>query len=266
MLEGKTILIGKEPGNGRLMIAVRGPGVAKTATIGAIGCVPASVSRCKPAEDAGHCLLTIDQNSVMTLTNLKPQNVTYVNGMEIMTKRVTSDSNIMLGKDRYAINLDAILDVAKKLVGQASGQAQGSQMEEVSIKHLRSVWEKYDSTLLDLQINQQKKANQQRLQGILSMSGMFLAILPSVTKWDLPEWVQSIRVIFIVAALGLAFYFFITGSRIKDSFLWKKRELDQALIKDYVCPKCGHYMGTQPYQVLSQNKKCPYCGCKYSEK
>ncbi len=260
MLEGKTILIGKEPGNGRLLIAVKNGGSIRTGIIGEIGCVPNSVSRCKPAEDIGHCKLTIDQNSVMTLTNLKPQNVTYVNGTEIMIKHITVDSKISLGADKYVINLNTILEVAKKLVGQG--------LVEVSIKHLKAVWEKYDSSLLKLQIEQQKKANQQRLQGIISMSGMLLAILPSATNWELPEWTQGLRVVFIIIAIGLGFYFFIMGSKVKDSFLWKKRELDQKFIRDYVCPnkECKHFMGTQPYTILSQNKKCPYCGCKYSEK
>ena len=271
MLEGKTILIGKEPGQGRLLIVVKDGSNIKSAVIGGIGCVPGSVSRCKPAEDVGHCKLTIDQNSVMTLTNLKPQNVTYVNDMEIMSKHVTADSNVSLGKDRYAINIQSILEIAGKLVAQNQGQAQsyGQQKQvEVSIKHLKAIWDKYDTTLLNLQIEQQKKANQQRLQGIVSMSGMLLAILPSATSWDLPEWIQGLRVVFIIAALGLGFYFFIMGSKVKDSFLWKKRELDQKFMKDYVCPnkECNHFMGTQPYVILSQNKKCPYCGCKYSEK
>lgn len=269
MLEGKTIFIGKEPGNGRLLIAVKGGGNVKTAIIGEIGCVPSSVSRCKPTEDVGHCKLTIDNNLNMTLTNLKPQNVTYVNDIEIMSKRVTIDSNVSLGKDKYVISLNNILEIARKLVGQSQGQAQGQQKQvEVSIKHLKAVWDKYDTTLLNLQIEQQKKANQQRLQGVVSMSGMLLAILPSVTNWDLPEWIQGLRIIFMITALGLGLYFFIMGSKVKDSFLWKKRELDQKFMRDYVCPnkECKHYMGAQPYIVLSQNKKCQFCGCKYSEK
>lgn len=269
MLEGKSILIGKEPGNGRLLIAVKSAGSIKTAIIGEIGCVPGSVSRCKPAEDVGHCKLTIDQNSVMTLTNLKAQNITYVNDTEIMTKRVTADSKVSLGKDKYVISLNNILEIARKLVGQSQGQAQVQQKQvEVSIKHLKAVWDKYDTTLLNLQIEQQKKQNQQRLQGVLSMSGVLLAVLPSVTNWDLPEWIQVLRVVFMIVALGIGLYFFIMGSKVKDSFLWKKRELDQKFMRDYVCPnkECKHYMGAQPYIVLSQNKKCQYCGCKYSEK
>lgn len=263
MLEGKTILIGKEPGQGRLLIAVNDGANVKSAVIGDIGSVPGSVSRCKPSEGVGHCSITVDTNSVMILVNLKPQNVTYVNDTEIQKKRITADSRVTLGKDRYVLNVHSIIETAKRLAGQ------GQKHPEVSIKHLKDVWDKYDSALLNLQIEQQKKANQQRLQGIISMSGMLLAILPSaVPELELPDAVQVLRVGCIFVALGLALYFFIKGSKIKDSFLWKNRELEQKFMDDYVCPNrdCRHFMGKVPYKILSQNKKCPYCGCGYSEK
>lgn len=254
MLKGTTLLIGKEPGNGRLLISITGNGFKKTVTLGEYGSVPDSVSRCKPEEGVGHCKISIDENSKMTLTNLKIKNVTYVDNMEVSTKHIDGNSKVSLGQDRYALNIKAILDLAEKTIPQ--------QAKELSIKHLEAIWDIYDQALEKLQIEQQKKANQQRLQGILSMSGMLFALLP------FPDSVRILRVIFIVAALGLAIFFFIKGSNVKDSFIFKKKELDKQFIKDYVCPnsECHHFMGTQPYMILRQNKKCPYCGCKYSDK
>lgn len=262
MLKNKTILIGKEPGNGRLLIAVQGAGRVKVATLGEVGCVPNSVSRCKPAEDIAHCKITIGPDSVMTLANLKPQNVTFVNGTEIITKRITPDSSVSLGKDHYAVNLNTVLETAKKLVAQDPNP----KPVEVSIKHLKAVWNHYDTKLLNLQIEQQKRANQQRLQGILSQLGTLCLIIPSVIpQIPIPN---EVRAIVIVCAIGMSIYFFYKNSKTEDSFVIKKRELDQKLMNDYVCPNkdCNHYMGAQPYKILSQNKKCPYCGCKYSEK
>ena len=34
----------------------------------------------------------------------------------------------------------------------------------------------------------------------------------------------------------------------------------------YVCPKCGHFMGNQPYDILAQGKACPYCRAQFKAK
>ena len=87
-LKGKTILVGKEPGNGRLFVSVKINGQPKTAAIGEMNSVPNSVSRCKPAENTAHCKIEVDATGNLIVTNLKPQNVTYVNGAEIVSKKV----------------------------------------------------------------------------------------------------------------------------------------------------------------------------------
>ena len=33
----------------------------------------------------------------------------------------------------------------------------------------------------------------------------------------------------------------------------------------YVCPKCGHFMGFQDYDILTQSDACPYCKTKYQK-
>ena len=259
MLEGKTIFIGKEPGNGRLLIAVKEGGNVKTAIIGEIGCVPSSVSRCKPAEDVGHCKLTIDQNSVMTLTNLKAQNVTYVNDTEIIAKRVTADSKVSLGKDKYVISLNNILEIAKKLVGQSREQAHGQQKQiEVSIKPLKKVYYDYKQQSKAIKIRQKNI-------GILASVPMAFSMLGGLTAACLPE-IRSYAVIFT----GIAFMVLIVGlyMRITDKSMDEQEKLTEKFQNTYVCPnpECRHYVGNQDYNILRQNKKCPYCGCKYSEK
>ena len=78
-LRGKTILIGKEPGNGRLLISVNIKGQVKNTTLGEMGCVPSCVSRCIPSDGVAHCKIDIDISGNITLTNAKPQNTTCVN-------------------------------------------------------------------------------------------------------------------------------------------------------------------------------------------
>ena len=84
-LKGKTIYIGKEQEHGRLIVAVQG--YNETAQLGSPGSVPKSVSRCMPSEGVAHAKISVDPNGDMTLVNMKQQNVTYVNGAEIVPSR-----------------------------------------------------------------------------------------------------------------------------------------------------------------------------------
>lgn len=245
MLEGKTILIGKEPGSGRLLVAVKGVG---TVTIGPDGCVPASVSRCKPAEDAGHCRLSIDQNSVMTLTNLKPQNVTYVNGMEIITKRVTADSNITLGKDRYAVDLNTVLEAARKLVKQKK------PTEALSIKHLEEVWNAYEHMMEEIAEKQRKRARYRILPILLSSASTTISALIAHFFGVQTLWV-SIPISVLITII------YVISFMAKDTSMEDKNKANDYLIENYVCPHadCKHFLGYSKYKIIRQNKICPYC-------
>ena len=116
VLKGKTILVGKEPRNGRLFVSVKVKGQPKTAAIGEMNSVPNSVSRCKPAEDTAHCKIEVDNSGNVIVSNLKPQNVTYVNGVEIVSKSVKPNGFIELGKDRFSVGVSTILETASKIV------------------------------------------------------------------------------------------------------------------------------------------------------
>ena len=150
-LKGKTILVGKEPGNGRLFVSVKINGQPKTAAYGEMNSVPNSVSRCKPAENTAHCKIEIDTTGNLIVTNLKPQNVTYVNGAEIVSKRVKPDGMLELGKDRYLVSVSTILETASKIVAKVS-PTPPPPPEEYSIKHLQKVWDDYNNGLRDIKI------------------------------------------------------------------------------------------------------------------
>ena len=57
-LKGKNILIGKEPGAGRLLVAIEG--TQFNTAIGPANSVPATVSRCMPAQGTAHARISID--------------------------------------------------------------------------------------------------------------------------------------------------------------------------------------------------------------
>ena len=107
--------------------------------------VPNSVSRLKPDEYTAHCRIGI-KGSKITITNLNPNNVTYVDGEPVKSAVIDNTNIVCLGVDQFRLDVRYLL---KKL----------GYVAPVSIKHLRKVWDRYDSQLLDMQVEQQRQAN-----------------------------------------------------------------------------------------------------------
>lgn len=250
VLKGKTILIGKEPGQGRLLIAIKG--LPKIITIGQIGSVPESVSRCKPAEGVAHCQLEIDEVGNLTLTNLKAQNVTLVNNGEIMSKRVNTASTVLLGKDRYPIDLSVILDAAEKLFVTVVPPTQ----PKFSIKHLKDVWDEYNE-------NQKKIKIRQKNIGLLSSIPIAFSMFGGLLAGVAPE-IRSFALVF--TGIALVIMFIGLYLRFTDKSIEKSEQEQEKLQNKYVCPnpKCRHFLGIQSYNILKQNKGCPHCKCLWT--
>lgn len=148
------IIIGREAQSNQLLVIADG----KAYRLDVGGKVPQSVSRYNHQDGTAHCRIVICTGG-MRVENLNEMNVTYVNGEEVESSKISLSSVIELGDDQFRINLPKIL----KLIGY---------QPTYSIKHLRRVWERYDKALLRLQLEDKKKQNQQKLQGILSQVSM----------------------------------------------------------------------------------------------
>jgi hypothetical protein len=239
------IIIGREAQSNQLLVIADG----KAYRLDVGGNVPNSVSRYNHTDGTAHCRIIISTGG-MRVENLNEMNVTYVNGEEVESSKISQTSVIELGEDQYRINLSRIL----KLIGY---------QPTYSTKHLRRVWERYDKALLRLQLEDKKKQNQQKLQGILSQVSMLCVIIPSVMPtFPIPSW---LRCVLVIGALGMGIYFYLKGNQTDDSFIIKKRELDEQFKEDYLCPnpKCKTFLGFTPYDTLKSRKRCGQCNCNY---
>lgn len=258
-LKGKTILIGKEPGNGRLLVSVRINNQPKTVAIGEMNSVPNSVSRCKPAENIAHCKIEVDNLGNLLVTNLKPQNVTYVNGVDIVSKKVRENGVIELGKERFSVSVKTIIETASKIVAAVCPPPPIPQ-EEYSIKHLKVVWEEYNDKMRAIKIRT-------RNIGLLSSIPMAFSMLGALIVGVAPEIRE-----YALILTGLALFIMLIGfyKRFTDKSIEETEAITEEFQKKYVCPNkkkpCNHFLGNVPYNILRQNTKCPYCGCGYNEK
>ena len=67
---------------------------------------------------------------------------------------------------------------------------------------------------------------------------------------------------YIVAAVVLFYGLYRTFT---DKSLEDRNALDKKFQEEYVCPKCGHFLGVKPYNILRQDECCPYKKCKWTE-
>ena len=187
------IIIGRDSNSNKLALLVDGKRGIDSSVI-----LPLCVSRLKPEENLGHCCISIRKDNIRII-NMNPQNVTYVDGEEIVDSvKIDIHSIIELGVDQYRINI-------KKLLNKIG------YIPPVSIKHLKRIWEKYDRAILKLQVEQQKAANQQKLQGLISQASVLCVIIPSVIpSIPIPG---IVRVILVIGAMALGIYFYIKGTK-----------------------------------------------------
>ncbi len=253
-LKGCTILIGREHAQGRLLVALSGSG--RATLIGAAGSVPGSVSRCKPAENTAHCKIEIDSSGTMVLTNLKPQNVTYIDGVQVESKRISDSSTVLLGPDKYVLDLPLLLNTAIKL---ATGAKATSSSNEYSIMRLEEVWDEYERAMEDIQRRQQLLGRRRMLPIIIGSASGLIALVCAAIK------ISSLW--FILPITATSFIIYLVVYLKKDTSIEDRKEATDRLYDNYVCPNphCKHFMGSLPYKILRKNKKCPFCGCKFTE-
>ena len=270
-LKGKTILIGKEPGEGRLLITIEGNG--KKAAIGAPGSVPDCVSRCRQAEGVAHVKITVDRNGNMVLTNMKPANVTFVNGKEIISKHVAISDTVELGKDHFRLNLPVVIETAKKMtivVNPGSKSHLGTNpnpgplpnpnpkpVKKFNISHLEREWDRLQDKKKEI------RAKQKKINLVRSGCGLFtMCAMPCIFMFG--------PVGYVLTGIGIIgnLYSFI-GLK-NDNTGDVLEQLNEEFQDRYVCPNpdCNKFLGNISYKLLKKQHSmhCPFCKCEYIEK
>lgn len=211
--------------------------------IGLEGSVPKTVSR-------QHCKIVVNTDGSMALINLKPTNITFINGFEAIQKNIIQSDRIELGGERYKLDLKAVLNAVSSEIPKS-----------YDISHLKAIWEKYQEDKLNVQIKQSRSAAVQSVTGLLSMSSIACGFIPGIP--------DVVRILLYGAAIILAAVFFVYRIRNAGENVLKIKELDDQFHKDYVCPNpdCRRFLGNVPYEdLVKQTKSCFVCKAVYEVK
>lgn len=244
-LKNKSVLIGRDPEKPRLIAAIEVGGKMKMMAIDSSVVIPNSISRCNPAERTAHCKIDIDANGELTIHNLKDANVTYVDGVAVISKHITAQSKVGLGKDCYAIDVNAILTTIKSTLG-------------VDLSPLKRVWEEYEADLEKIAKRQQEIARRRMLPMVCTISsGLLTTVFGLIFKGNL------IMTLIPVPIMVFSLILTVKNYRVKDTSMEDRKRATEKFEQNYICPACKRFVGNQKYNLLIQNVKCSKCGAAF---
>lgn len=255
-LYGKTILIGREQEHGRLGLCVVAGGKPIMCAIGAQNSVPNSVSRCQPNEGKAHCSIDIDKDGRIRVANLKAQNITCVDGNEVMKKFISEDSNVTIGRDHYPLEIKPVLDAAANMVARVEKPVP----KTFSIAHLEKIQNDYNARNEEIDKEQSMTMLLFRVPMIFSSIGAVVTAMAKVNKMDDLGNISLVLTIFGAVVMVYGTYKYMSNPANKA----KKDNMNEYKSK-YVCPNpgCKRKLTNFDFEELKKMKKCPFCGSKF---
>ena len=116
-----------------------------------------------------------------------------------------------------------------------------------SIAPLEAVWNEYERRKEAIAKKQLDRGRKRLLPMIIgAVSGILAPILGTLGTGTLFITVP-------IAVVSLLIYIRMFSE--KDTSIEDNKAAQDYLIDNYICPKCGHFLGNTPYKVLRQNKK-----------
>ena len=212
-----------------------------------------------------HCKLTSNADGTYILENLSA-NGTFVNGTSIIRTVVTPETIVRLGAN-FTIAVSELLPLqsyAPKPIQQHISQTPKPQQPSVDpnqqryekeFRKLKSVYEKYTADKLAIQ----KETGMTNFYRMLPMTLMAIVSLGAACIPGLGALAPIIAVLGI-GMLVVSLYKSYNGNKDNPE---KLEALNKQFMIDYVCPKCGNFLGFIPYENLENKSTCNYCKCKW---
>jgi hypothetical protein len=189
-----------------------------------------------------HALLVVDETpGEWLLEDLNSTNGTYVNDGQIIKKRVSVRDKVTFGTD-YTLQIGDIL--------------KGVNDYSDDFARLKNVYEAYIKEKIRIQ-----SSNQFKTRLFLSLPFAFLGFFGIVYSF-----VSQAKPIFFILSLILSVcaptFGIYLGARQAAKIPAQLQNLAGRFKIDYVCPKCGVFLGEIPWESLSNKKQCPVSSCR----
>ncbi|MDL2255214.1 FHA domain-containing protein [Parabacteroides sp. OttesenSCG-928-K15] len=188
-----------------------------------------------------HAQLEKQEDGLWLLIDLNSTNGTFVNGQQIIKKRVSPTDEIRLG-DQCVLSLSDILN------------QNNDYSEEFAL--LRDVYNRYVESKVKIQSSNQFKVRLLQslpfaLPGVIGVAFSFLG------KGSPLLMGISLFVVICAPAVGI-----LLGAKQSAKVPRQLQDIAHQFKIDYVCPKCGTFLGEIPWESLRNRKQCPVPSCK----
>jgi len=188
-----------------------------------------------------HAQLVHEENGSLLLEDLGSTNGTFVNGSQIQKKRIDSSDEIKLGDD-YILPLVEVLKCAN------------DYREEFAA--LKVIYDNYIQSKVKIQSSNQFKVR--IFQSMpFAIPGIIGVIIGFLGKGSPQLFMLSLGIVICAPAIGI-----YLGAKQSAKIPQQLQDIANQFKIDYVCPKCGSFLGEIPWESLKNRKQCPVQSCK----
>lgn len=187
-----------------------------------------------------HARLIRQADGCLFLEDAGSTNGTFVNGIQIAKKRVTPSDTVILG-DNYRLNLPEVL------------KYNNDYSEEFAA--LKKVYDNYIQEKIKIQSSNQFKTR--LFQSLpFALPGVAGVVIGFLGKGS-PE-LFGVSLFITVCAPTVGIYL---GAKQSAKIPQQLQSIAHQFKIDYVCPKCGTFLGEIPWESLRNRKQCPVSSC-----
>jgi len=188
-----------------------------------------------------HAKLTKDESGVLFIEDVGSTNGTFVNQDQVLRKKITLSDVVMLGK-QYTLNVKDAL------------KFDNDYSEEFAA--LKQVYDNYIREKIRIQSSNQFKTRlfQSLPFAVIGLAGLVIGV---VGKGN-----HSLIVISLILAVCAPTLGIYLGARQSAKIPELLQNIANQFKIDYVCPKCGVFLGEIPWEGLANKKQCSVSSCR----
>ena len=188
-----------------------------------------------------HANLVRDGKENLYIEDLNSTNGTFVNGNRVMKKKISSTDDVRLGS-QYQLNIAEALKFDNDYCDEFAA--------------LKTVYNDYIKEKIRIQSSNQFKTRlfQSLPFAVLGVSGLVISFFGKGNTG-----IIIISGILAVCAPTVGIYF---GARQSAKIPEQLQNLTNKFKIDYVCPKCGAFLGEIPWESIANKKQCPIATCR----